>query len=174
MRPARRLFSFLPLILLAACSPTLDWREYRMPDAGFTILLPQKPAQAERRLQTPAGEVAMRMYAARIGEHVFAVGFADFPGAVDAALLEAMRDVLAANIGARVAADRPVASGAFAGREFSAVGQLGRAGHAKAATMRARVLAKERRYVQLVSLGPDEGAPAAADVDMFLTSLKAD
>ncbi len=173
MRFARQLFSLPALWLLFACSPALDWREYRMPDAGFSILLPQKPAQAERRLQTPAGEIGMRMYSARVGEHVFAAGFADFSRPVDAALLDAMRDVLAANMGAQVAAEKAVESGAYKGREFSVAGMLGRGKDAKPGSMRARIYANGRRYVQLVSLGPDEGL-AAADVDLFLASLKAD
>jgi len=173
MRMARQLILLLTLVSLLACSPALDWREYRMPDAGFSILLPQKPAQAERRLQTPAGEVGMRMYSARVGEHVFAAGFADFARPVDAALLDAMRDVLAANMGARIASERPVEAGAFKGREFTATGQLGRGKEARAGTMRARIYANDRRYVQLIALGPDEGL-AAADIEMFLASLKAD
>jgi hypothetical protein len=173
MRFARQLFSLLALPLLFACSPALDWREYRMPDAGFSILLPQKPAQAERRLQTPAGEVGMRMYSARVGEHVFAAGFADFSRPVDAALLDAMRDVLAANMGGQVANEKAVESGAFKGREFSAAGMLGRGKDAKPGVMRARIYANDRRYVQLVSLGPADEL-ATGDVDLFLTSLKAD
>ena len=173
MRFARQLFSLLALPLLFACSPALDWREYRMPDAGFTILLPQKPAQAERRLQTPAGEIVMRMYSSRVGEHVFAAGFADFAGPVDAALLDAMRDVLAGNLGGRQANEKAVVSGAFKGREFSADGMLGRGKDAKPGVMRARIYANGRRYVQLVALGPKDGL-AAADVDLFLASLRPD
>lgn len=173
MRAARQLFSLLALLACAACSPALDWREYRVPEGGFVVLFPQKPAQSERRLSTPAGDIVMHMLSVRVGEHVLAAGYADFARPVDAALIEAMRDALAANIGAQASGERRIASGAVGGREFSATGSLGRGKDARSGVLRARVYAHGRRYFQLVSIGSAEGM-AAADVDLFLGSFKPD
>lgn len=171
MRVRRQLFSFLLLCALSACSPSLDWREYRVPDGGFVVLLPQKPAQSERRLPTPAGEVTMRMLSARVGEQVLAAGFADFDRPVDAALLDALRDALAANIGSRAVDERAVTGGGVNGREFSARGTLGQGKDARPGVMRARLFASGRRYYQLLSVGGSE-TMADADVELFLASFR--
>jgi hypothetical protein len=171
MRIVRQLFSLLAWLALCACSPDLDWREYRLPDGGFVVLFPQKPAQSERRLRTPAGEVTMRMYSVRVGEHVLAAGFADFSQSIDAPLVDALRDTLVSNIGGRVTQERPLDSGAAKGREFAATGMLGRGKDARPGVLRARMYASGRRYFQLVSLGGADGM-TAADIDLFLASFK--
>ena len=171
MRPARQLFSLLACLLLGACSPALDWREYRPPDAGFVVVFPQKPAQSERRLQTPAGEVLMRMYSVRVGEHVLGTGFADFTAPITPALIDAMRDALVANIGGRVESEQVSVAAGLSGRAFSAKGVLGRGADAKPGLLQARLLVRGQRYIQLVSLG-GPGGMQQADIEFFLTSFK--
>jgi hypothetical protein len=156
---------------LSACSPALDWREYRPPDGGFAVLLPQKPGQSRRSLDTPAGAVEMHMYSARVGEHVLAAGFADFAAPPDAALLDGMRDALVRNVDGRVESERAVEAGGFSGREITARGPLGRGERAAPGLVRARLLVRGNRYVQLLSIGAP-GGMSEADVDMFLTSFK--
>ena len=171
MRFWRQLFSLCLAFGVAACSPALDWREYRPADGGFSVLLPQKPAQSERRLPTPAGEVLMRMLSVRVGEQVLGAGFADFPAPIAAPLMDAMRDALVANIGGKVDVERAVEAGAAKGREFTASGTLGRGDAARPGRLRARLLVHGQRYYQLVWLGgPDD--MSAADIDLFLASFK--
>lgn len=171
MRLLRHLFP--ALLIAAACTPALDWREYRPPDGGFAVLFPQKPGKSERRLATPAGEVMMHMYSVRVEETVLGAGFADFGTAPDAAVLVTMRDALVKNIGGQLAGERPVAAGAYAGIEIVATGTLGAGERSAPAELRARLLIRERRYVQLVAAGR-RGALAEADIDMFLASFKPD
>lgn len=173
MRTGRQLFSLLALLLLGACSPAMDWREYRVADGGFVVLFPQKPSQSERRLATPAGEVTMRMYSVRVGEHVLAAGYADFPVPVSPALMDAMRDALAANVGGAAVRERALEVRGMSAREFEASGTLGSGQGARQGTLRARLYARDGRYIQLVSAG-SAGAIDAADVDMFMASLKPD
>ena len=33
-------------LVLTACYPELDWREFTSPEGGFTVMLPSKPARA--------------------------------------------------------------------------------------------------------------------------------
>ncbi|MBL8386022.1 MAG: hypothetical protein JNM90_23260 [Burkholderiales bacterium] len=173
MRIGRQLFSLIVAALVCACAPELDWREVRVADGGFSVMFPKKPAQAERRLPTPAGEVVMRMYSARAGEHVLGAGYADFPAAVTPALLDAMRDALAANLGGAARNERRVDVAGFSAREFEASGTQGSGASARPVLLRARLLSRDRRYIQLVSLGSPDGL-AAADIDLFLTSFKAE
>lgn len=173
MRTRRQLFSLLAWLFLGACSPALDWREVRPPDGGFMVLFPQKPAQSERRLDTPAGAVTMRMYSARIGEHVLGAGFADFPAPLAAPLLDALRDALLANINGQMINEREITAAGIPGREFNAKGTLGRGTEARPGLLQARLLVRGQRYFQLVSLG-GPGSMQQADIEFFLTSFKLD
>lgn len=173
MRIGRQLFSLIVIALLCACAPELDWREVRVADGGFVVTFPKKPAQAERKLATPAGEVVMRMYSARVGEHVLAAAYADFAVAVTPPLIDALRDVLAANLGGAVRNEKSIAAAGFSAREFEAAGALGTGESAQPGLLRARLLWRDKRYIQLVSLG-SPGSLADADIDLFLASLKAD
>lgn len=167
----RQLFSLSLVFSQGACSPALDWREYRPAEGGFSVLLPQKPAQSERRLATPAGAVVMRMLSVRVGEQMLGAGFADFPAPITDSLVDAMRDALLANISGRLDAERAIQAGAASGREFAASGTLGRGDGARPGRLRARLLVRDQRYYQLVWLGgPDD--MSAADIDLFLASFK--
>lgn len=151
----------------------MDWREVRPPGGGFVVLFPQKPAQSERRLPTPAGEVMMRMYSVRLGEHLLAAGFADFPAPPAAPLLDLLRDALIANINGQVINEREIASTGMRGREFNATGTLGGGADARAGLLQARLLVHGQRYFQLVSLGGPDSLQQA-DIEFFLGSFKLD
>lgn len=170
MRGPRQLFPLL-FLWLWACTPALDWREYRPPEGGFTVLFPQQPGQSERKLATPGGQVTMRMLSVRVGEHVLGAGYADFAVAPDAAVIDAMRDALARNIGGRITADTPVAGPRLSGREIVVAGAIDQGGKTVPAQLRARLLIADKRYYQLVSVGRTGGF-AEADIDMFLASFK--
>ena len=111
------LFTALLTGLLTACTPALDWREHRFDEGGFTILFPQKPGRAERKLATPAGEVTMKMVSVRVDETVFGAASADFASAPDAATQEAMRNALLKNFDGTIISDQPVSAGPLNGRE---------------------------------------------------------
>ncbi len=115
----------------------------------------------------------MHMYSVRVEETVLGVGFADFAAPPDAAVRDAMRDALVKNIGGQLAGQRAVAAGGYAGIEIVATGVLGAGERSAPAELRARLLVRERRYVQLVAAGR-KGALAEADIDMFLASFKPD
>jgi len=173
MRTGRRLFLLLAWLCLGACSPAMDWREVRPPGGGFVVLFPQKPAQSERRLPTPAGEVTMRMYSVRLGGHLLAAGFADFPAPPEAALLDALRNALIANINGQLIDEREINTAGMRGREFNAKGTLGAGADARAGLLQARLLVRGQRYFQLVSLGGPDSLQQA-DIEFFFGSLKLD
>jgi hypothetical protein len=171
--PSRRALLLL-FLLLAACSPKLDWREFRAEDGGFTVLLPQKPGQAERKFVTPMGDVTMKMYSVRIDETVLGAGFADFAAPVDAHALDVMRDALVKSLGGKLASDKPVSSSGpapLSGREIVVTGTLGQGDKAASVELRARLYARDKRYYQLVLAGK-KGAFEANDADMFLGSFR--
>ena len=107
-------------ILVAACSPVLDWRESRQSDLGFTVSLPGKPLVAARDIAFDGAALPMTMVSAGREGTLFAVGVARLPPAAvaDAAAvhLTAARfaDALRRNVhGAELPADAVPAVPAF-------------------------------------------------------------
>ena len=53
-------------LLLAACSPKYNWRDYASPDAPYRVMFPAKPATFTRTIDLDGMQVAMTMTAAAI------------------------------------------------------------------------------------------------------------
>jgi hypothetical protein len=173
----RLVFALWCALSLVACSPAMDWREFHFEDGGFTILFPQKPGRAERKLATPAGEVTMKMVSVRVDETVFGAASADFPAPPDTAAQAAMRGALLKNLEGTVISDKEVNLGAgraaWTGREVVKRGTVGKGERAEDAQLRARFFVRDQRYYQIAVMGR-AGAVQEADLDMFFTSFKPD
>jgi len=74
----------LALAALAACSPTFNWREVPVGDAGLVALLPCKPDRASRQLPLGAESVAVEMVGCEAGDATFAVASAHAADATQA------------------------------------------------------------------------------------------
>ena len=73
----KRPFTVLALassLLLAACNPTYNWRDYSSPDAPWRIMFPAKPATHTRSVDLNGMRVDMTMTAAEVEGVTFAVG----------------------------------------------------------------------------------------------------
>lgn len=158
----------LPLILamlLSACSPKYDWRDYRSNDAPYAVLFPGKPATQTRSIKLDQLDVSMTMSAADIDGVVFAVGSAQLADAAQApAAVEAMKTAMVKNINATVTSSKTLDNGAL---------EVDASGTEKGQTMRliGRFIAKEKRIYQVVVVGPARRIDADS-VDTFLTSFK--
>lgn len=167
----------LPCLLLAACNPKMDWREFNAQEGGFSVLFPQKPGQGEHTLATPVGKVNMKMYSLRLDETALGAGYADFPDPVDARTLDLMRDALVRSLNGKLVSEKPITSAAqpgqagLTGREVVVQGAAGQGDKAVALEMRARLYARDKRYFQVVLAGR-QGGFDANDADMFLGSFK--
>jgi hypothetical protein len=95
-----RLLSVLAALALAACSPSLDWREVRPGDAGVLALFPCKP-EISSRPATQAEPVRMGLAQCDADGLSFALSWADLgdPALITPALRQ-MREALAAKLGA--------------------------------------------------------------------------
>jgi hypothetical protein len=62
--------------ILAACSPTFNWREVPIAETGLVALLPCKPDRAERALPLGAESVRIAMAGCEAGGATFAVAHA--------------------------------------------------------------------------------------------------
>ena len=93
-------FVFVSAVLwLAACTPALDWREWRPEGSGVQLLLPCKPVPQVRNVLLAGMPVRLALHACSAGGQTWAVAFTDVadPARVGPALVE-LRDSAMANI----------------------------------------------------------------------------
>lgn len=185
MRLLRLVGALAGLALLAACSPRLNWREVRPPDAGFVVALPDKPQTVTREItfEHPGGAVRadMTMVSTGVGATLFAVGTVRLPShaveppAALAATLAWFRDGLARNLrGTATGAARaqaPAGLGVRALRAAEAFSVKGQAGDGRAARLAARLYVADDRLFQLVAIGAEGEIPPQA-LDTFFDSFR--
>ena len=122
-----RKYSYFPIfawlltaVLLSACNPKYNWRDYDSPDAPYRVMFPAKPATHTRPVDLNGLKVEMTMTAAEVDGVMFAVGSAVTPDAQSAqAALTAMKTALVRNIRATVTKES-ASSAAAAGAQGSA------------------------------------------------------
>lgn len=144
-------------VLLAACSPALDWRELRPEGSDLALLMPCKPDRQSRRVALASQQVQMSLHACTAAGATWAVAFADVgdPARVGAALDE-LRAAAAANLGAGEATDLPLnVAGATPQPASRRVQFHGRMPNGRAVTEQTAVFAKGTRVFQVVALGPE-------------------
>lgn len=113
MTRSRRLASALAgLLLIAACTPTFNWRTVRADGAPVEALMPCKPERAEREVPLGGLNASLHMLSCDTGGLTFAVAWVDAGDAARAALaLEAWRRATLLAVQADPAlADDPAAS----------------------------------------------------------------
>lgn len=97
-------------LMLAACSPTFNWREVRADDSELLVMLPCKPDRASRGaalLGPGQPELPMTMFGCESGGHLFAVAGVTLPSAGDAPhVLAAWQAAALRQMGAGAGAER--------------------------------------------------------------------
>jgi hypothetical protein len=185
VRPAssfgQRLRLTAAALLLAGCSPALDFRDVRAADGSFVIALPGRPQVATRTLEMPAGKVEMTMTSAGVGRTLFAVGVAPLPQAAYApgevsTTLAWFRTGLLRNLGADqagllIAQDLQVPAQLAAGRTVRGAQSLSARGPAgadgRAVQLAARFYVVDDRLYQVVAMGAEGEIPALAQETFF-------
>jgi hypothetical protein len=172
-------FSFvLPVMgsaLLAACSPTYDWREVPGSDAPYIAAFPAKPATHSRPIDLNGMKVTMSMTAARTEDITFAVGNVPATDAKAAlAELNAMKAAMVKNIGGTVRQEKvlPPAANQLQAIELEATGKANGNNSGQSLVLFARFIAKPDRVYQLIVIGPERAVPRE-EVEMFFSSFKA-
>ena len=162
----------LAAILLAACSPKYNWRDYASPDAPYRVMFPAKPASFTRDIDLDGMRVPMTMTAADIDGATFAVGAAEAPDAARAqAAVEAMQVALLRNISADV--ERRSASASASGADSRAATDVDATGKANGQPIRlaGHFEARGKRFYQVIVMGPPKAMPQD-QVEQFLGSFK--
>ncbi len=107
------MFSAMPvlasvlLVLLCACSPTLDWRQVRPQDWGLALAMPCRPSHQVRQVPLAGPAVELGLLACSADGHTFAVASADMsdPSRVGPAL-RALGEAARVNVQGTVEDDR--------------------------------------------------------------------
>lgn len=88
-------------LALAACTPALDWRDWRPAGSGLMLTLPCKPTPQARTVQLAGQSVRLALHACSAGGQTWALAYADMvdPRLLGPALAE-LRDSAAANVAA--------------------------------------------------------------------------
>ena len=156
---------------LAACAPSLDWREAHADGSEVQSLFPCRPTQVERRVMLAGQAVRMALLSCAAGAQTWGLSFADVgdPARVDAAL-SAQLATAASNIGAAAASAVPQAvPGATPQPRSGRVRLQGRLPDGKPIRMQLLVFARGTVVYQASVIGaelPDEAA------DSFLSAIR--
>jgi len=158
-------------VLLAACSPALDWREVRPAGSHVTLLMPCKPVLQERRLPLAGASVSLTLQACSAGDQTWGIAHADVadPARVGAALVE-LRTSAAANVASLAAEVLPLqVPGATPQAASERVRFEGRLPDGRPVQMQLAVFAQGTRVFQATALG--ERLPVEA-AETFFGSIR--
>jgi hypothetical protein len=154
----------LAALLLSACSPKFDWRDFRSNDAPYAVLFPGKPASHTREVNLDGLSVKMTMTASDIEGTMFAVGSAELADADKApAAVQAMKTAMLRNIGAA----QPVQTTRDGAFEVEAHG----VNRGVPMLMHGRFLARGKRVYQVIVIGPAKDF-RKENVETFMSSFK--
>ncbi len=170
-RPWRAGPASLLVLLLTACSPTLDWREVRPVGSGAVLLMPCKPTSQERRLALDGYPALLTMYACTAGDQTWSVAYADVgqPARL-AGVLQSLVTAAGANISARSGQSLALkVNGATPNVASQRVLLQGRLPDGKALQMQVAVFAHGTKAFQAIALG---NTLSAEGVDTFMGSIR--
>ena len=158
------------LVALAACSPSLDWRELLVDGTDLVAVFPCRPHRVTRTLALAGRTVHMQMASCTDDGVTYAVSWADLgdPAAVRPAL-EALRRSAAANLGTSEGTFVPFAPRVATPSEAAARIEIaGRLPDGRAVREGAAFFALGMRVYQASLIGE---APSRAAIDGFLAGL---
>jgi hypothetical protein len=158
----------LASILLGACSPKYNWRDYASPDASYRVMFPAKPASFTRSIDLNGMQLSMTMTAAEIDGATFAVGAAEAADEAKAsAALPLMMQALLRNIGVDDGQGKVHADSS--GKTSGTVDATGKTNGAPV-RLAGRFEARGKRIYQVIVLGKPDAMPPE-QVEQFLTSF---
>lgn len=166
----------LAAVVLSACSPKFDWRDYRSNDAPYTVLFPAKPAQQTRTVDLDGQKVSLTMAAAEVDGTTFAVGSAEVADAAHAQMaVLAMKTAMVRNIAGTVTSDKmsAISSGhGTVGSQQTTIAIVAKGSqNGKMMLLNGNFVAKDKRIYQVIVLGRDKQV-AQDTVDTFISSFK--
>jgi hypothetical protein len=139
---------------------------------GFSIVPPYALQETSQTVDTEAGPLEIRMFAAEQGQQAWLVGYSDYPEELvqasdPAAMLAGVRDGAVSNVNGQLVSDVEATLAGYPGREFSAtVTQNG-----QEMVMRERVYLVGNRLYQILVVVP-KGEENSQEVEAFFESFQ--
>jgi len=142
-------------VLVAACSPTYNWRELPMPGGQAVASFPCKPSRETRRVSLAGTAVEMTVLACSTDGVMFAIGTADVadPALVGPALA-ALQQAAVANVAGRAEPVPFSMAGATPHPQAGAWRVAGRMPDGRAVQEQVAVFSKGTRAYQLTMIAP--------------------
>jgi hypothetical protein len=160
------------LMVIAGCTPTLDWREVRVDDGSVRALFPCRPERQSRVLPLGGLALKMEMSACAVDGVTYAASWIalEDPAAVTSTL-RALQTVAAANIGATANERASVVVDGMTPNPLSGRLRLeGRLPDGSGVQEHALFMAKGLRVYQLSVIGK---SPPADAVQTFVAGIRA-
>jgi len=166
----------LTVLVLGACSPQFNWRDYNGETAPYSVMFPDKPSTHTRKIDLDGLKVDMTMTAAQVNGTTFAVGTAEAPDPAGAEkALTAMKTALVNNIGATIKSEKTGKTSSIVGstQVRSAAIDIEASGVQKGEPMKliGHFESRNNRFYQVVVMGKEKDL-TRENVDMFMSSFK--
>ncbi|TAL99937.1 MAG: hypothetical protein EPN70_23730 [Paraburkholderia sp.] len=164
--------------VLAACTPTYDWRTVTNNASGYSVDLPAKPGADQRDVGIDGTPMRMRMQTAEADDVLFVVGTVELPDArpeTQQRVIAFLRAGLARNVG--LSPDAPgahdvavplAAGGSVEGIEMRLTGKAGAS--AASRTIHARLVARGTHVYEVAIVG--RALPPVEQIDQFFGSFR--
>ncbi len=160
------------VVWLAACTPSLNWREVRPEETPLVVLLPCKPDKGAKTLPIGGQPTELRMLGCEADGMLFTVANAQLAEGADvAATLTQWKTAMLANAGATSSQDAPFRPAGATPYATAALSRFqGGAGHAPVGAAVA-VFARGHQVFQAAVFGKTLDAAAT---DAFFASVRVD
>lgn len=152
------------ILLLAACSAALDWRQLQPDGWSLQAALPCKPASQQRQVALAGQPVLLTMLACTTDAHTFALASADLgdPARVGP-VLQALGQAARANVQGAVGSDQPAQVPGMTPNPAARRWRLqGRLPGGQAVAEQVQVFAHGTRVFQAAVIGPQADDARAA------------
>jgi hypothetical protein len=170
MRSWRILPAAAVLIVLAACTPTMNWRDTRPQGSNVAMLFPCRPDRDERAVRVAGDALRMQMYFCRAGGGLFSLAFVDASDASRVTpLLLGLRAAAAANVSGSATVRAIVVPGATPNEQSALIRIEGHLPDGRATVEQAAFFVNGLRLYQATVFG---GSAAADTPETFFTSIK--
>jgi hypothetical protein len=168
--------TLLTTVLVSACSPKFNWRDYRSNDAPYTVQFPGKPAQQTRTVDLDGQQVSLTMTATEIDGTTFAVASGELPDATHAQMaMVAMKTAMIKNIDGVVSSDKMSAvssgDGANGGQQTSIDIEATGSQSGVPMLLSGKFISKGKRVYQVIVVGHQKEV-VRDTVDTFMGSFK--
>jgi hypothetical protein len=170
MKPSRGRPAAALLIVLAACTPALNWRETRPEGSGVKMLFPCRPDRHERTIRVAGAELHMQMHFCSAAGAAFSLAFVDASDPTRVTpLLARLRAAAAANVGGTATVRTMVVPGATPNEQSALIRVEGHLPDGRGVVEHAAFFVKGLRLYQATALGKSLTTDA---LETFFSSIE--